>query len=56
MLDKISDEIPLDMLDGVEAESGGAIAEGRNDPLSPVEEIIGNVRVFVVDIGTHWAS
>lgn len=52
-VDEIGDKIPLNMFDGVEPESVNAIPEGRNDPSSPVEEIIGNLRVFMIDIGTH---
>ena len=56
VLDECSDEIPVDVFDSVEAESGSAITEGRKDPLSPAEEIRENFWVAVVDIGTHWAS
>ena len=56
LLDKRGDEIPVDVFDSVEAEPGSAMTEGRNDPRSPLEEIGANIRVTMVDIGTHWTS
>ena len=55
-LDKINDEVLIDMLDSVEAESSSTISKDRMDPRSPVEEIVPNIWVFLVDIGSHWAS
>jgi len=56
VLDKRGNEIPIHMLDSVEAKSGGAMTEGRKDPRSPIEEIRAYFRVAMVDISTHWAS
>lgn len=53
VLDKCGDEIPVDMLDGIEAESGSTITEGRKNPRPPVEEIRENFWVPMIDIGTH---
>ena len=53
MLDKGDDEILVNMLDSVKAESGSAITKNRKDPCSPVEEVRGNVWVPLVDIGAH---
>ena len=53
MLDKGDDEILVNMLDSIEAESGSAIAKNRKDPCSPVEDVRGNVWVSLVDIGAH---
>jgi len=53
VLDKGDDEILVNMLDSVKAESGSAITKNRKDPCSPVEEVRGNVWVPLVDIGAH---
>jgi len=56
VLDKSDDEILVNMLDSIEAESSSTIAENRKDPRSPVEEITLDIWMSLVDIGTHWAS
>ena len=53
VLDERGDEIPFDMLDGIETKSGSAMAESRDDPRPPLEEIGGDIWVFMVDISAH---
>jgi len=53
VLDKGGNEILVNMLDSIKAESGSAIAKNRKDPCSPVEEVRSNVWVSLVDIGAH---
>jgi len=56
VFDKSGNEVLVDVFDSIEAESCSTIAEDRMDPRSPVEQIIPNVWMSLVDIGTHWAS
>jgi len=54
--DESGNEILVNMLDSVEAESSSTIAKDRMDPRSPVQEISDNIWMFLVDIGTHWTG
>ena len=56
VLDKSDNEILVDVFDGIKAESSSAMTKGRKDPRSPVEEVVFNFWVSLVDIGAHWTN